>query len=588
MNLAKAIGFTALLVLSSLAGCVQYFGEDAQEPQFFGELYWQENGVALIWENESVYYAIPLINGSCDEWGIVFDVEGEDPWNWKGEEKDGLCVDLVRNENHVSTYTGDYFEICIEEDEDESNLCYEIHIIEGGIIRYYEDDESCFPQSNEIREPNGEYGSMWLKGDDKEWHEEFADFVEDSEDAAEQIGCQTLSYAPVYLMDQDDDSDDDIDCGMIWPEDPFEAAIYSFTAEYELNYGAAVGCFMDNYDDQSYENVALELEEDYSSNQIALEYVQDWLDTNAETYGKESFNLSAEFNISGGGLGYSDASYQPQPVDCDTSGDILTNDASNSSIFTIEENPHADQAGMACFTKYVEVFGLGIYAESGLSDAQVLHAADVFAELLDNDEDGVVDDQALLSRLQNMSALIPMFNSEEPDDSPALSDFMQNYNGNGESAVLFADEVDPENPGRWGSDATIEEIMHTINHIGHVSVYPEAFALQPNSSLLSEAMDEARGGRFIDHPGDYPEDAWYHYDDTTCDYECMAIEYIYWAQVTNMNLLNDTTTCDEIADEWEPCSGELLESMDVLIHALITDPQYKLPQIAPDGIYNPE
>jgi hypothetical protein len=68
----------------------------------------------------------------------------------------------------------------------------------------------------------------------------------------------------------------------------------------------------------------------------------------------------------------------------------------------------------------------------------------------------------------------------------------------------------------------------------------------------------------------------------------MAGEYIYWAQVTNMGILNDTETCDGIADEWEPCSKELLESMDILIYDLVTDPLYKLPQIAPDGVYSPE
>ena len=57
--------------------------------------------------------------------------------------------------------------------------------------------------------------------------------------------------------------------------------------------------------------------------------------------------------------------------------------------------------------------------------------------------------------------------------------------------------------------------MHTINHIGHVHLYPDAFGLEPNSSLLTDAMDEARGGQFVDHPGEYPEDAWYHYDDVT-------------------------------------------------------------------------
>ena len=44
----------------------------------------------------------------------------------------------------------------------------------------------------------------------------------------------------------------------------------------------------------------------------------------------------------------------------------------------------------------------------------------------------------------------------------------------------------------------------------------------------------------IDQPEEYPEDARYHYYDVTGDYECMAIEYLYWAQVAKMDLLNVT------------------------------------------------
>lgn len=582
----KAVFLSILLVVSgTIAGCLNPEEQD-DEPVFFGEVYWNQNGVAWIWERDLLYSAVPLIDGSCDEWDVILDVEGDDPMNWNGEEKDGLCVHSVM-EKYVSTYTGDHFEVCNEQNPKHS-LCFDVHIIDGGIIWSYDVEEGCVPQSSKIREPTERYVGRLpdIHTHDEEWQEEFADFVRDSEDAAEQIGCQTLYYNPAYLLSQEDTGDLP-GCGLIWPEDAFKAAIYSFIAEYELKYGPSVGCFLENYADQTYEDVVFELEDYFSSTNV-LDYAQNWVDTNAQDYGKEPFNISTEFNISDGGLGYISGTNQPEPVECGESGYETPAQTTNSSIFSIQENPHVDQSGMACFTKYVEVFGLGVYAESGFSDEQVLHAADVLAELLDNDEDGVADDQALLLRLQNMNALVPMFDSEEKDESPALLDFMENYNGNGVSAVLFADEVDPENPGLWGSDATIEEIMHTINHIGHVHLYGDAFSLQPNSSLLSDAMDEARGGQFIEHPGDYPEDAWYHYDDVTCDYECMAIEYLYWAQVANMDLLNDTATCEDIDDEWQPCSKELLERMDVLIYALVTDPQYILPQVAPDGQYNPE
>ncbi len=257
----------------------------------------------------------------------------------------------------------------------------------------------------------------------------------------------------------------------------------------------------------------------------------------------------------------------------------------DNSIFEIQDNPNVDDPAFKSFSRYVDVFELLIYAEDGFTDEQVLHAAHVLAELLDNDEDGVVDDAALLKQLQHTGFIMPMFNSE---DAESIEEFARHYRGDGVSAVLFADEVDPARPGHWGADATVEEIMHTINHRGHVEIYPEAFGLDPGSSQLTRAMDAARGGQYLAVPAKYPDDAWYHYNDKTCDYACMAIEYIYWAQVSNMGILDNEETCEGIADEWEPCTRALLETMDPLIFTLVTDPVYRLPQRAPDGRYSPD
>ena len=424
----------------------------------------------------------------------------------------------------------------------------------------------------------------------------YYDSVDEVSTPYERIAGCTESYALNYnplanapdwsCVYETDPSDDDSDsCDLVWPEDPFHAAIYSFIAEYALNYGGIVGCYDDYYEDTSYASAASSLEENWEEagsefNGNASSYAQDWLDSNAEEYGKDAFDLYEVFNIAEGGLGMVNGQ---GPPDCKEGAHSESD--SNSTMFTIEENPIIAQTAFQCFTKFVDVFGLGVFAESGLTDDQVIHAATVLAELLDNDEDGIVDDSALHERLLEANATVPMFNAE---GSPAEYYMMNHYQGEGIGAVLYADEVDPSRTGRWGYDASVEEIMHTINMVGHVYIYPDAFGLEPNSSLLTEAMDESRGGQFLEVPSNYPEDAWYHYDDTTCEYDCMAGEYIYWAQVTNMGILNDTETCDGIADEWEPCSKELLESMDVLIYDLVTDPQYKLPQIAPDGVYSPE
>ena len=257
----------------------------------------------------------------------------------------------------------------------------------------------------------------------------------------------------------------------------------------------------------------------------------------------------------------------------------------NIVCFTIDPNPNSNDPALAPFTKYVDVLGcFSIYAESTISDAKVLHAAAVAAELLDNNEDGIVDDPLIKAQLISENALMPIFFQ---DGNSAMNTFANNYYGNGVSAVLFNDEIDPSQTGHWGNDATVEEVIHTINHVGHTNVYPAAFSMQPNSSLMSDAMDVARGGQFTTIPYPYPASAWYHYDDYTCDYECMAIEYMYWAIVSYMGILDDPQTAQGISDEWEPYNAKLLENIDSLMYNLITDPQYKLPLLAPDGNYCP-
>ena len=257
----------------------------------------------------------------------------------------------------------------------------------------------------------------------------------------------------------------------------------------------------------------------------------------------------------------------------------------NNVCFDIEPNPNPNDDALGLFDKYVNVLNcIEIYAVSSISDEKVLHAASIAAELLDNDEDGMVDDPIIESALSNTLTVMPIFNSE---NSNLIDQFFDHYDGCA-GAVLFRGEIDPSQPGHWGDDASVEEIIHTINVCGHVPEYPELYSLAPNSSYLTEAMDIARGGQWLNIPSSYPDEAWYHYDDWTCDYECMAIEYLYWCIVTNMGILDDPQTCQGIANEWEPCTPELFEIVDTLMFNLVTNSNNNLPQLAPDGNYCPE
>ena len=66
-----------------------------------------------------------------------------------------------------------------------------------------------------------------------------------------------------------------------------------------------------------------------------------------------------------------------------------------------------------------------------------------------------------------------------------------------------------------------------------------------------------------------------------------AIEYMYWALVSNMGILDDASNCF-----WNCKRMGTLQCFSFTIHGfvdlyLITDAQYKLPQLAPDGNYCP-
>jgi hypothetical protein len=54
-----------------------------------------------------------------------------------------------------------------------------------------------------------------------------------------------------------------------------------------------------------------------------------------------------------------------------------------------------------------------------------------------------------------------------------------------------------------------------------------------------------------------------------------------------MGILDDTQTCNGIANEWELCTPLLFESTDVTMYEIVNNPDYKLPQSAPDGNYCP-
>ncbi len=241
------------------------------------------------------------------------------------------------------------------------------------------------------------------------------------------------------------------------------------------------------------------------------------------------------------------------------------------------------------FEKHVEVFGVLVVATANTADVKVLHASNVLAQYLDNDEDGAVDNPAVLKNLRERGAFLAMTAFERDFRRLDMDWERLERAGFRLGQDLYGEETLPQGPphvkrrGRF--DAALEEVLHLVSH-GFEEVYPEAFRFRPGSALAN-AMDVARGGRFRRVPRRYPEEAWYHYDDRTCDYGCQCAEYFYWALTTILGAQDYPGRGRQIADEWEPHTRELLQRRDPAVFKLLTDPRYKLPTRLPDGSYGP-
>ncbi|MDH7447903.1 hypothetical protein [Aquimarina sp. 2201CG14-23] len=261
--------------------------------------------------------------------------------------------------------------------------------------------------------------------------------------------------------------------------------------------------------------------------------------------------------------------------DASTLSTIGTIDPGNDPNFKIVENT---DTGFTGFNRKVEVFDIPIYAVAAVEDVKLLHAANVMAQYLDNDEDGVIDNQAVVTAMKNNNAFLFLWKNEsdlETLEPPS----------NAEGQDLGNDETIPgwHTNGHTGRfDAALEEVLHIITHTGYASAYPEVFGEHVGTDLAN-AMDIARGGQFTTIPNPYPDEAWYTYDDTTCDYNCMTTEYIYWS-LTSM-LGAQENRLNEINQEWRLNTRTLVENTDTAVYALLTDTQYKFPVVLPDGSY---
>ena len=247
--------------------------------------------------------------------------------------------------------------------------------------------------------------------------------------------------------------------------------------------------------------------------------------------------------------------------------------------------------------KYVNVFGVHIFATPTTPADKLSHAAGVLAQYLDNNEDGIPDNTRVLSHLVSRNVFIIMPGTAAEMEQLEIE--LVEEAGYRFGQDLYGEETKPDflvngkinAPDGGYYDGALEEILHPITQHGYANAYPEVFG-EERGSTLAKCMDAARGGYFEQVPkggpkSGYPAEAWYHYTDETCDYGCMITEYIYWALTSILGTQDFPGRSEALKVEWELNTREQVKTGDAAVYELLTDPQYKFPTKAPDGDYKP-
>ena len=240
------------------------------------------------------------------------------------------------------------------------------------------------------------------------------------------------------------------------------------------------------------------------------------------------------------------------------------------------------------FSRKVEVFEIPIYATRDTPDKKLLHAANVLAQYLDNDADGIPDNRRVLKALKERNGAMVMFATERAARRVDIHDYIPERVWDRMVVVaLFGEETRPGGSANGDFDATYEEVLHLITSAGYAHAYPRVFG-ERKGTQIAKAMDKARGGHFNKVPRAYPKKAWYTYYDRTCDYRCQITEYIYWGITSLIGAQDFPNRLQEISEEWRLNTAAKVKSGDPDLYALLSDPEYSFPVKLPDGNYKPQ
>ena len=251
--------------------------------------------------------------------------------------------------------------------------------------------------------------------------------------------------------------------------------------------------------------------------------------------------------------------------------------------------------------KVAESFGVQICAMPKVDDKYLIHAKKVMDELIDYNNDGAVDNQKVIDEIIKSRSVFAIFRSERevnkfenafyPEEVMEEMEKITKQNGLdfdrdededkiealleqkfGTFLTVFTGEMNLSSRGKtW--DATIEEALHLITHMGYAQAYPVIFG-QNKDSQIAKLMDEARGGYFEKGRRSYPSRAYYTYNDKTCTYACQVTEFMYWA-ITSLRG-QQSERGNEIFNEWKLNTPEKIRKTAPKLEELLMNEEYRI------------
>ncbi len=219
---------------------------------------------------------------------------------------------------------------------------------------------------------------------------------------------------------------------------------------------------------------------------------------------------------------------------------------------------------LGMFDKSAVIFdAITIYGTSGVPVEKLQHAANVTAQWLDNNQDGIIDDKELQQTLIRNNPTVVMSGT-----GFGSIQYTQIFTAFSNSVLQDLSAEETNNPSR--RDASQEEIHHIIVNAGWQKMLPEIFSdKKATNSKLYKIWKYAN------------DNGYYDYDDPTCDDACKTVEFFYLATAAYLD-----SQADLFSDEMRLKTKDALKEKIPGILEIFESNAYIYPiHIWPDGNY---